>query len=118
MNLSLVSVWYECEFGSEMDLSLGGSGGGEVEGLRVVSVWYCRFLCGFDESVESGIPSASITRSRRGFLRNAEGVPGWSARDGVGSGLSDFTEVFLSGPEGVEEVFHGNFLPMAEVHYW
>lgn len=38
MNLSLVSVWYECEFGSEMDLSLGGSGGGEVEGLRVASV--------------------------------------------------------------------------------
>lgn len=37
MNLSLVSFWYECEFGSETDLSLGGSGGGEVEGLRVAS---------------------------------------------------------------------------------
>lgn len=82
-----------------MNLSLGGSGGGEVEGLRVAS-------------------SASITRSRRGFLREAEGVPGRGACDGVDSELSDFTEVFLSRPEGVEEVFHGSFLPMVEVHYW
>jgi hypothetical protein len=58
------------------------------------------------------IPCASITRSRRGFLDDADGVPGFGDRDSVGRGLSGFIVAFFSGLEAVGDVFHGSFLPM------
>lgn len=61
----------------------------------------------------SVIPCASITRSRRGFLDDADGVPGFGDRDSVGRGLSGFMFGFFSGLEAAGDVFQGSFLPMA-----
>jgi hypothetical protein len=58
------------------------------------------------------IPCASITRSRRGFLDDADGVPGFGDRDSVGRGLSGFIVGFFSGLEAAGDVFQGSFLPM------
>ena len=48
----------------------------------------------------------------------AEGVPGFGDRDGVGRGLSTFNDGFFSVLEGDAEVFHGNRLPMVDSHFW
>lgn len=80
-----------------MNLSGGGSGGGDVDGLLTSS-------------------SSSMTRSRRGFLMNDAGVEA-DGRLGelvrAARGLSDFTGGFLSALEGVVDVFHGRRLPIA-----